>query len=77
MKEAAGEANMTVITIVLIAIVLAVGTLIVRSMMSNTRKSSACTACGGYWKGGQCTTYDGTSFVEYEECMTDGSDVNI
>ena len=36
MKEAAGEANMTVITIVLIAIVLGVGTLIVSNLMKNT-----------------------------------------
>ncbi len=35
MKEAAGEANMTVITIVLIAIVLGVGTIIVTTMMRN------------------------------------------
>lgn len=77
MKEAAGEANMTVITIVLIAIVLAAGTLIVRSMMSNTRKSSACTACGGYWKGGACKTYDGTANVSYDACLTKGKDINI
>ncbi len=77
MKEAAGEANMTVITIVLIAIVLAVGTLIVRSMMSNTRKSSACTACGGYWKGGACKKYDGSGDVPYKSCLTNGEDVNI
>jgi len=36
MKEAAGEANMTVITIVLIAIVLGVGTLIVTNLMNST-----------------------------------------
>ena len=36
MKEAAGEANMTVITIVLIAIVLGVGTIIVTNLMNNT-----------------------------------------
>ena len=36
MKEAAGEANMTVITIVLIAIVLAVGTIIVTNLMNKT-----------------------------------------
>ena len=35
MKEAAGEANMTVITIVLIAIVLGVGTVIVTNLMKN------------------------------------------
>ena len=54
MKEAAGEANMTVITIVLIAIVLAVGTVIVNSMMNNTKKSSCCTSNGGVWNNGKC-----------------------
>ena len=56
MKEAAGEANMTVITIVLIAIVLVVGTLIVSSVLSNTGQSSACTSAGAYWRNGQCCT---------------------
>ena len=56
MKEAAGEANMTVITIVLIAIVLGVGTVIVNSMMSNSEKSSACSSAGGVWQGGECYT---------------------
>lgn len=54
MKEAAGEANMTVITIVLIAIVLAVGTLIVRNMMGSTEKSSCCQSNGGVWNNGKC-----------------------
>ena len=68
MKEAAGEANMTVITIVLIAIVLAVGTVIVKTMMDNTKKSSACSACGGSWANGQCTNADGGE-VNYNSCM--------
>ena len=42
MKEAAGEANMTVITIVLIAIVLGVGTVLVTNMMNKTAKSGCC-----------------------------------
>lgn len=54
MKEAAGEANMTVITIVLIAIVLGVGTVIINSMMSNTQKRTDCTSNGGTWTGSQC-----------------------
>lgn len=54
MKEAAGEANMTVITIVLIAIVLAVGTIIVNRMMSSSGISSACSSAGGVWNGGKC-----------------------
>ena len=54
MKEAAGEANMTVITIVLIAVVLGIGTVIVNGMMNSTKKSSCCTSNGGVWRGGTC-----------------------
>lgn len=55
MKEAAGEANMTVITIVLIAVVLGVGTLIVNGLMNSTKKSSCCISSGGEWKNGSCS----------------------
>lgn len=54
MKEAAGEANMTVITIVLIAIVLAVGTVVVNNVMTKTKSSSCCSANGGVWRAGKC-----------------------
>lgn len=54
MKEAAGEANITVITIVLIAIVLAVGTIIVTNLMNSTGKSSACSSAGGTWQNSKC-----------------------
>ena len=54
MKEAAGEANMTVITIVLIAVVLGIGTVIVNSLMSSSKKSSCCQSNGGVWRGGKC-----------------------
>ena len=57
MKEAAGEANMTVVTIILIAIVLAVGTLIVNGLMSGTAKKS-CESGGGTWnKNDNTCTY--------------------
>ena len=55
MKEAAGEANMTVVTIVLIAIVLGVGTIIVTNLMNNVESSTAvdsqaaCENNGGTW----------------------------
>ena len=70
MKEAAGEANMTVITIVLIAIVLGIGTLIVTNLMNNTSKSADCTSCGGYWNGGKCYTYKGstTTINNFQTC---------
>ena len=54
MKEAAGEANMTVITIVLIGVVLAAGTLLVSNLMSSTSMSSCCTSSGGIWYKGAC-----------------------
>lgn len=62
MKEAAGEANMTVITIVLIGVVLAVGTVIVNNLMTTTAKKSACSEAGGQLNGSKCTyvKYDGT-----------------
>ena len=55
MKEAAGEANLTVITIVLIAIVLAVGTVIVNQALNSTAKKNACTALNGTYKSGLCS----------------------
>jgi len=48
MKEAAGEANITVITIVLIALVLAVGTPIINSLLTRMAKNSCCSAVGGH-----------------------------
>lgn len=60
MKEAAGEANMTVITIVLIAIVLAVGTILVTRMMGSTAKKGACSEIGGTLNGDTCTYTDHT-----------------
>ena len=54
MKEAAGEANMTVITIVLIGVVLAAGTLLVSNLMGSTSNSSCCTSSGGIWYKGAC-----------------------
>lgn len=54
MKEAAGEANMTVVTIILIGIIVAVATPIVTNMMNNTKQRSECMNNGGYWDNGKC-----------------------
>lgn len=54
MKEAAGEANMTVITIVLIGIVLAIGTIVVTGMMNSTQARTNCINDGKTWTNGQC-----------------------
>ena len=77
MKEATGEANITVITIVLIAIVLAVGTVIVNSVLSNTGRSSACNSSGYVWVGGQCCpskTDDGKCSGTPVSCQKAASD---
>lgn len=58
MKEAAGEANMTVITIVLIAIVAAVATPLITSLMKNSAKRACCTGAGYQWENNQCSGTD-------------------
>lgn len=52
MKEATGEANMTVVTIILISVIVAIATPIVKSMMSNTQQRTECMNAGGCWVGG-------------------------
>ena len=61
MKEATGEANMTVVTIILIAAIVAIATPIVTNMMNNTKAKAECMDNGGYCKpdgtcsvGGSC-----------------------
>ena len=65
MKEASGEANMTVITIMLIAIVGVVGTIIINNVMNSTQKRACCTEAGGEWTGGSCSVTGG----EYAACI--------
>lgn len=54
MKESAGEANMTVVTIILIGVIVAIATPIVTNMMNNTEAQATCMNEGGCWVGGQC-----------------------
>ena len=55
MKEAAGEANMTIVTIVLIGIVLAAGTLIVTNIVGKMNKSTGnCNNTTQIWDGEKC-----------------------
>ena len=62
MKEAAGEANMTVVTIVLIGAVAAIATPIITNMIRGMEKRSCCQNYGGTYEGGACYTVksDGT-----------------
>ena len=52
MKEATGEANMTIITVVLIGIVSLIGIPLIRGLLNNTSDSGACQAAGCVWRDG-------------------------
>jgi len=54
MKEAAGEANMTVITIVLIGVVAAVGAILIPRIMKTMKAKSCCLELGGWVSGTIC-----------------------
>ena len=54
MKEAAGEANLTVVAIILIGVVVAIVSPLVTSMMSTSGQKACCTDYGGIWKGNKC-----------------------
>ena len=68
MKEAAGEANLTVVAIILIGVIVAVVTPLVNSLMSNTAKRACCTDAGGVYKNGSCQ--DMTDQSGYSECIS-------
>lgn len=69
MKEAAGEANMTVITIILIGIIAAIAIPLVQNAMSSSAKQGCCTNLGYQWSGGKCYSIsaDGTRGGEVKE----------
>ena len=66
MKEAAGEANMTVITIVLIGLVAAAGAVFIPRLLDNMKARSCCTESGGTWQNAKCTggDKDGKTFAQ-------------
>ncbi len=70
MKEAAGEANLTVVAIILIAVVVAVATPLVNSLMSNASNRACCTDAGGEWSGGTCSALsDAWDSAGYSSCV--------
>ena len=54
MKEAAGEANLTVVAIILIGVVVAVATPLINSLMKTAEGRACCTDGGGYVDGTTC-----------------------
>lgn len=53
MKEAAGEANMTIVTIIIIGLVVALATPIITNVITSVEKKS-CTQNGGTWSNKTC-----------------------
>ena len=56
MKEATGEANMTIVTVILIAAVVAIATPIITNMVKSTKDKTECINNGNVWENGQCNT---------------------
>lgn len=54
MKEASGEANLTVVAIILIGVIAAVVTPLITSMMNNTKARTECLNSGGCWTNNAC-----------------------
>ncbi len=71
MKESAGEANMTVITIVLIGLVAAAGALIIPNLITSLKQKSCCTSAGGKWSSNKCAASGNGSYsdAEYKACL--------
>ena len=60
MKEASGEASMTVVTIILIGVITAIAIPLVNNAMNSTAKQACCQSAGGYWKSSKCLGNDGS-----------------
>lgn len=80
MKEAAGEANLTVVAIILIAVVVAVATPLVGSLMKRAKNRSCCTDAGGKLTGtSTCTVQSGSSLSQsdvtasYNACLNEAN----
>ena len=66
MKEASGEANLTVVAIILIGVIAAVVTPLINSLMRNTNARTNCLNAGGIIKE------DGTCSVTCDGCNNGG-----
>ena len=75
MKEAAGEANITVITIVLIGVVAAVGLLLIPRLMKNAKAKACCTDGAWYVSGNYCINPENKS--ESEALSSLGENANF
>ncbi len=54
MKEATGEANMTIVTVIIIAAVVAIATPIITNLMGSLQGKTDCINNGGIWADNTC-----------------------
>ena len=77
MKSAAGEANLTVIAIILITVVVSVATPIIMSLMKRQVWRACCTDRGGIVRGTNCAFInegDGNTVVPGRNLIEEGTD---
>ena len=70
MKEATGSTYLTVITIVLIGVVVAIGLFLIPGLSNKTKLKSCCTDAGGKWINSECKPTSGIDFDQknYSSC---------
>lgn len=76
MKEAAGEANLTVVAIILIGVIVAIATPLIGSLMDNAAKRSCCIDSGGTWNGSgtvKCLTPTAADDKAYNDCISNAN----
>jgi hypothetical protein len=62
MKEATGEANMTVVTVILVGLVLTAAALLIPNLLNGVKARACCSDAGGNYTNGQCS-------VNISSCM--------
>lgn len=72
MKSAVGEANLTVVAIILITVIVSIATPIVMSLMKRQAWKACCTDAGGTVSGKTCTingnTFQNTALITDGKC---------
>ena len=67
MKEAAGESNLTVVAIILIAVIVAIATPLINSLMRSSTRRACCTDAGGVWEKNACAAAANDHTGQYDE----------
>jgi len=83
MRQSVGEANITVIVIVLLGIVASIGSVLIPRLAGNVIYASCCNEAGGLWKNGYCAAQTPTTcgdreelFRKYDECVIESGKHN-